>query len=236
MTNNSQSDANFCVAVPGNDADEGLRFLESMASGNIGAGLKMTAQGHTIPQIRSQYKVMIDKFEADLNMKKQAGLYSKELARWAVNERTRIARWMRAQQGGGAQVILELRDNLKYGLGGRSYDNLAKRAGTQGVPETQIADHLLKNSTKPNKAINETAIKSAKFLKNGGRAVVFVSISATAYILLTAPEGQLEQILYEEVGAVAGGFVGGGAGVGLCLVFGIATSGWGAFSLWRCWW
>ena len=134
---------------------------------------------------------------------------------------------MHAKQGGGAQIILELRDNVKYGLGGRSYDNLAKRASVKGIKQSEIPAQLLKNTIKPNKAISDAALKGAKFLKHGVRVVVVLSISATAYTLLTAPEDKLERILYEELGGAAGGFIGGGTVVGLCILFGIATSGWG---------
>jgi len=132
---------------------------------------------------------------------------------------------MRARQGGTASIVLEIRDQLKYGKGGRSYDNLVKRAGNKIAPET-LPNYLLANATKSNAEINDAALKGAKFLKNGGRAVVILSISATAYILLTAPEDKLERILYEEISGAAGGMA-GGAGVGLCILLGIATSGWG---------
>ncbi len=189
--------------------------------------MKISAQGKTIPQIRTEYKSLIEQFERDLKKKVELGLSSKELARWAVNERTRIASLMRRKQGIESKIILDLRDNIKYGLGGRNYSNLEKRKLNQGFDKNSVHDELLKSAVKPNEAISDAAVKGATFLKNGGRAIVFVSISATAYMLLTAPEEKLEQMLYEEVGGVAGGTIGGGAGVGICIAFGIATSGWG---------
>ena len=87
MSNNDNIESTICVAVPGHTANDGLNFLESIATGNVGAGIKMTTQGHTIPRIRYQYKYMIEKFEADLVAKKASGLSAKQLARWAVNER-----------------------------------------------------------------------------------------------------------------------------------------------------
>jgi len=134
---------------------------------------------------------------------------------------------MRRKQGTSSRIILDLRDQLKYGLGGRNYNNLEKRALRAGVPPSQVPKKLLNNATKPNTAISNAAIKGANFLKHGGKAVVVISISFTAYTLLTAPEHKFEQIIYEELGGVAGGAIGGGAAVGLCIVFGIATSGWG---------
>jgi hypothetical protein len=217
----------MCLPLPASSADEGIDFLESIAAGNLGAGARMTSQGKSIPQIRAEYKILIERFEQDLMNKKAMGLSSKELARWAVNERTRIAKLMRRKQGLEAKIILDLRDVNKYGLGGRSYDNLEKRLVAKGVAATEVHNELMKGAVKPNKAVSDAAIKGATFLKNGGRAIVVISISATAYTLLTAPEDKLEQVIYEEIGGVAGGAVGGGLGVGLCIAFGIATSGWG---------
>lgn len=223
----NQDTESICLPTPGDSADDGVDFLESLAAGNIGAGIKMTSQGSTIPTVRTEYKRLIEQFESQLQVKMRSGLPSEEIARWAVNERTRIARLMRSRQGIGSKVILELRDVQKYGAGGRSYDNLAKRALEKGANEVDIPEHLLRNATKPNKAISDAAVKGAKFLKHGGKAVVVISVSMTAYTLLTAPPDKLERIIYQEIGAAAGGFLAGGAGVGLCLVFGIATSGWG---------
>ncbi|MCW8800678.1 MAG: thiamine pyrophosphate-dependent enzyme, partial [Desulfobacter sp.] len=109
--------------------------------------------------------------------KKDLGLPAKELAKWAVRERTRIAGLMRRKQGVDARIILDLRDNFRYGLGGRAYDNLEKRAISKGIKPADIPNELLKNATKPNKAISDAAIKGAKFLKHGGKAVVVISIS-----------------------------------------------------------
>jgi hypothetical protein len=215
------------VAVPAHNADEGINFLESLSAGNIGAGLKMTSFGQTIPSIRQEYKLEIERFEKELQSKQANNVKPKELAKWAVNERKRIAQKMRAKQGGGSQIILELRDNIKYGLGGRSYENLEKRALNQGVPKVEVPQTLLKKATTPNSGISKAAIDGAKFLKHGGRVVVVISISVTAYTLLTAPQDQLEKILYQEAGGITGGVIGGGTAVGLCILFGIATSGWG---------
>ncbi len=221
------NEENVCVAVPAYSAAEGLSFLEKLASGNIGAGIKMSTMGHTIPQIRTEYKQLIEGFEAALEAKKAQGLDARALAKWAIAERTKIARGMRAKQGGAAHIVLELRDQLKYGIGGRSYNNLEKRALKRGVPTAELPATMLRNAVRPNQGVSNAALKGAQFLKHGGRAVVVVSISATAYTLLTAPEGQLEGIFYEEVGGVAGGIAGGGAGVGLCILFGIGSGGWG---------
>ena len=57
--------------------------------------------------------------------------------------------------------------------------------------------------------------------------LVVISIATTAYILLTADPKDLERIIYEEAGSFVGGSAGAGLATGACLVFGIATGGWG---------
>src|SRR5262249_27103649 len=67
----------------------------------------------------------------------------------------------------------------------------------------------------------------ARYLKNGGRVIIVLSIATTAYTLLTAPPSELERVLYEEAGALGGGFAGSSVAVGICLLFGVVSGGWG---------
>ena len=64
-------------------------------------------------------------------------------------------------------------------------------------------------------------------MKNGGRVVVVFSLVTTAYTLLTTPEEDLERVLHEEAGGFVGGAAGSGLAMGVCLVFGVASGGWG---------
>jgi len=45
--------------------------------------------------------------------------------------------------------------------------------------------------------------------------------------IATAEEGERARVIGEEFGGQAGGYVGSAAGVGVCVVFGLATGGWG---------
>ncbi|GAA6169613.1 hypothetical protein [Sessilibacter corallicola] len=69
------------VTVPGYNKEEGLNFLESVAAGNVGAGVKMSSFGHSIPAIRSEYKVLVERFERQLKIKMSQNLSARELAK-----------------------------------------------------------------------------------------------------------------------------------------------------------
>lgn len=150
-----------------------------------------------------------------------------ELAEWAVKERARIARRIRLKQGISPTVLFEIRDNIKYGLGGRTPKNMYKRAVQKGARGAAVYDRMIRGATTPNTEMTAAMLKGARYLKYGGRVIVVISIATTAYTLLTASQEDMERIFAEE----AGGFIGGGAGsslaVGLCLVFGVGTGGWG---------
>jgi hypothetical protein len=68
MENNEE--LNMCIPLPADTADEGVRFLEGVASGNVGSGVKMNIQGNTIPLIRTEYKRLVDQFDRDLMKRK----------------------------------------------------------------------------------------------------------------------------------------------------------------------
>jgi hypothetical protein len=91
----------------------------------------------------------------------------------------------------------------------------------------ELHESLIRGGTSSNTGISSTALKGARYLKSAGRVIIVLSLASTAYVLLTAPKDELERLLYEEAGSWAGGSLGTGAGVGACLVFGIATGGWG---------
>jgi len=146
-----------------------------------------------------------------------------EIARWAVGERTKIARAIRGRQGDSIQIILNLTDRIIYGKGGRTYPNMFTRKIRKETPLNLVDDKIIEGAVKINEKFSKLAYKSAKYLKHGGKIILVFSISYTAYTYLTADESEIEKLVYED----AGGLIGGGVGVGACLVFGIATGGWG---------
>lgn len=62
---------------------------------------------------------------------------------------------------------------------------------------------------------------------HGGRVIVVFSVATTAYVFLTAPQEKLERLVYEEVGGFIGGGVVANLAASACLIFGIASGGWG---------
>jgi hypothetical protein len=220
-------------SAPGHDVSEAVRALEAIGSGGeVGAGARMSRLGVSIPRIREEYKAELERFIVELE-RRRAQLPPKDLvaarnlARWAVERRRTIARSLRTRQGVSATVVLEIRDNVKYGRGGRSYPNMLTRYRARGLRGGRVYAEMLEGAAKPNAGINQAALRGARFLKNGGRVVFVLSLATTAVVLLTASEEELPQLLFEEGGAAVGGAIGSGLAVGACLVFGVATGGWG---------
>jgi hypothetical protein len=134
---------------------------------------------------------------------------------------------MRWRTGAGTRVLFEVRDWTEYGSGGRTFSNVERRYGRRGLSGNNLNEAMIRGATSPNTGISQTAIKGARCLKNAGRVIVVFSLATTAYVLLTASKEELERLMHQEVGSFIGGGVGTSAAVGACLVFGIATGGWG---------
>jgi hypothetical protein len=202
-------------SAPGFDVDDAVRTLEVIGTGgDVGAGARIAWLGESVPRIRAEYKAELEQFIVELEQRRAQLLprdidAAHDLARWAVEQRRQIARKLRVKQGMSATVVLEIRDHAKYGWGGRSYPNMLRRDRSSGWR----ASHL---------GINDAALRGARFLKNGGRVVLVVSLATTAAALLTASEEELPRVSY-----AAGGAVGSGLAVAGCLVLGITTGGWG---------
>jgi hypothetical protein len=127
----------------------------------------------------------------------------------------------------GARIVYEVRDTLRYGRRGRSYANLSHRYASRGLIGEGLQEALIAGATHPNQGISSAAVRGARYLRYGGRVVLVISVVSTAYVLLTTPEEELGRVLFEEGGAAIGGAVGSGLAIGLCLVFGVASGGWG---------
>lgn len=218
----------FMCRLPANNEREANELLEIVGSGGaLGTGARLSPLGVQIPRIRAEYEQAVRQFMGQFETKRASGMNARQLADWAVRERARIARRIRMRHGVGQTVLFEIRDWTKYGVGGRTPSNMRRRYGARGFRGADIDNALIRGSTQPNHPISATARNGARYLRHGGRVIIIVSVITTAYVLLTTPEDQLERVIYEEIGGFTGGWVGAGAGVGFCLVFGIATGGWG---------
>ena len=218
-------DALMCT-LPVASPQEGAELLEWVGGAATGTGRRLW-QGRHMAEIRREYERLIQNLTAEVERRQAAGPSAQTIARWAVSERRRIATVMRLRSGIGTLVTFEIRDWGRFGPGGRTHSNLQKRYARQGLKGEALSNRLIRGAQSPNTGVSSAAIKGARYLKHGGRAILVISIPLTAYTLMTAPEGELERLLYTEAGAFAGGSTGAGVGTGACLIFGLATSGWG---------
>ncbi len=134
---------------------------------------------------------------------------------------------IRMRSGPDVAVVFEVRDWSKYGVGGRTVPNIERRLTNRGLTGAALDEAMIRGAARPNVEISQRAIDGARYLRHGGRVIVVFSLATTAYVLLTAPPEELERVIYEEAGGAIGGGVGAGTAVAACLVFGIATGGWG---------
>jgi|GEM_PF-6911634 len=213
--------------LPAQNSEDAAKMLEVIGSGGAGTGAELWRLGVEMPKIRAEYEHRITQLVAEVERRQASRQSAKEIARWAVQERHQIAIEMRMRSGVGTRVTFEIRDWSKYGAGGRSFDNIEQRYRKTGLSGDALYSRLIQGAKSPNTGISKAAIKGAQYLKHGGRVIVVFSIATTAYTLLTAPEGELERILYLQAGGFIGGATGSGAAVGICLVLGVATGGWG---------
>lgn len=215
-------------SLPANSAREAASLLEVVGSGGaLGSGTRATWLGRVIPSVRMEYEGEIARLVAEVESRRAAGQSSREISRWVVQERASIAKRIRWKTGVGTRVLFEVRDWTEYGAGGRTVHNVERRYARRGLSGSHLDEAMIRGATTPNTGISQTAIRGARYLRNAGRVVVVFSLTTTAYVLLTAEENDLERLMHEEVSSFIGGGLGTSAAVGACLVFGIASGGWG---------
>ncbi len=152
----------------------------------------------------------------------------KETATWAAETRTKIVKEMRSKMTLLNRVGVEIRDKAVYGLKSRTFDNLLKRKLDKGVDETVAHWELIQSSLKSNQGVTKIAHRAseaARYLKHGGKVMLVVSVSASLYAILRAPEEDLERVIFEELGGAMGGTLGSATVAGACLVAGVASLG-----------
>lgn len=124
-------------------------------------------------------------------------------------------------------ALLEARDWAKYGVGGRSWNNIHDRAVRFTPPGGDPLDHVIRSASHPNLAVSEAAIRGARMLRRAGPVFMVAGLGLDAHQIYTAPPSQRGDVAGRVASEAGGGFLGAGAGVGLCVAFGIVTSGWG---------
>jgi len=90
-----------------------------------------------------------------------------------------------------------------------------------------MAEKIIAGAQKSNANVNASALTGAAFLKSGGRIVVVVGAAVSVARIWSAKEHELPKVIGEETGGFFGGAAGASTVVGACMVFGVATGGWG---------
>jgi hypothetical protein len=218
----------FLCSLPATTPAEAADFLEAVGSGApLGSGVRMYRLGVSMPVIREAYAREIHALVKTVERMQREGQSTSTIARHAVVQRRLIANRMRSRSGVGTRLLFEVRDWAEYGPGGRSLRNVEARYVRRGYSGAGLHQQMIRGATHPNTGISNTAIRGARYLRHGGRVILVISLPVTAYVLLTTPPDQLPRVLSREAGGFLGGAAGSGLGVGACLVFGIATGGWG---------
>ncbi len=227
-TRAQQDPQSLIWSLPARSPAEVHDFLETVGcGGSLGTGARLVNLGTEMPRIRAEYELRIAQMVAEVERRKSLKQPAQKIAQWAVNERWAIANQMRWRSGVGTRVLFEIRDWKEYGVGGRTYTNVQARYARRGFTSPTLEQQMIRGATHANTGISEAALKGARYLKYGGRVVFVISIGTTGYTLLTAEPKNLERLIHEEAGAFAGGSAGAGLATGACLIFGIATGGWG---------
>jgi hypothetical protein len=179
--------------------------------------------GFSIPLIRTEYETRLGALINDVKAK-HGTMPMLDLSKWASDERTKLARTMRRKQGIVSTAVLEMRDWGKYGVGGRSWKNVYGRAASRADdPYTRI----LKGATTPNVEISEVAIRGARLLKTTGSVFFVVGLGVSVSNVIMAEPAHRVDIAKREAFFAGGSALGAEVGIGLCLVFGVVSGGWG---------
>ncbi len=215
----------FTLSLPATSPMDAVDFLSQL--GMAGSGAAMTRSGSRIPDLRAAYKVEIEGLARGIAERASQGMGQEELARWASGERLRIVNKLRSGEMVTTRALYEIRDWSKYGYPGRTFDNMTRYYNNKGVHGDAVFDRLIDGAARSNAKADEAALRGARFLRHGGKVVMVVGVAVSAARIWNASEEELPRVIGEEIGGFAGGAAGAGLGVGACILFGIATSGWG---------
>lgn len=218
----------FTCSLPAETPREAADLLEAIGSGGmLGTGMRIWHTGAVMPKIRIDYERRLQGLVAEVGERRARGQAPRAIADWVVEERRQIANGSRWRTGVDTRGIFEIRDWAEYGVGGRTMRNLERRYVVRGFSGEALSEKLIQGALHPNTGISASAIRGARYLRNGGRVLVPFGVAVTAYTVVTAPQEDLPRVIAEESGSFLGGTVGSGVAVTACLVFGIATGGWG---------
>jgi hypothetical protein len=222
------------VRVPGMSQQQGKNFLASVHGGSVlGAG---RAASVDFVGLRNSYETHAKALGAEVEQMRSAGASEAEIARKVVQERTMFARMTRLRQGPGSTVVLEVRDQIKYGLGGRSYENLSRRAERTATATVTKESRLIAGAMKPQSLMDAKYLEAAHYLKYGGPIMLVLGAGLSAKEIASSSKADRPRVIAEEAGGFVGGELAsesaaiallavGTGGLGLVAIAGIAVVG-----------
>lgn len=216
----------YTLELPARNENEAYDFLAGIGGGAVGTGQAMRRIGIDAPLLRARYKTEVENLARQIAERLEQGQSREQVARWAAEQRRQIVRRMRSGTGPVSRALYEIRDWREYGRGGRSYDNMVRRYHARGVPQSQIPGRIIDGAVRSNAGVNQ-AMRGAAYLRHGGTVLIVVGVAISAARIWNASDDELSRVIGEELGGFVGGSLGAGAGVGICIVFGIASGGWG---------
>lgn len=223
----------YQLRVPGTTQEEGYAFLAQLSSGAAGAGGRQFLAGSTWAPIRHRY-IAVDQALAQAAQAQLTRLGAspttaqlEALVREASAKRTAAARLWRMPSGPDAFLVTEARDWMKYGVGGRNFNNLMQRSASNPSRATWSRDdhlrQLLRNVEKTNPKVNAGVLRNARYLKAGGAILMVAGLGWTYHEYQNTPEQLKGDFVRREAAAAAGGAL--ASGLATAVLVGLTASG-----------
>ena len=222
----SPQEVRYTLSLPAATESDAIAFLQGLGGDAAGAGVAMRRVGVNAPIVRAQYKREVETLARQVAKRLEQGQSVDDVARWASEQRRQIVQRMRAGSGPVTRAYYEIRDWRRYGRGGRTYANMVRHYQRRDVPQSKISTRILDGAQRSNIDVDK-AIKGASYLRHGGRVLIAVGVAVSEARIWNASDNDLPRVIGEELGGLIGGGLGAGAGVTICLIFGIGTGGWG---------
>ena len=211
------------ITVFADSPEDAFRILYQVGNGVGGTGARNFYYGSVLEPIRNNYKLQLQRVETEI-LKRRGTLGTKPsayelrgLAQWAAKQRANTARLWRIPTP-SLLVGLEARDWQKYGVGGRTFENLLKRNAASGRTGTAAYDYILKSAAASNAEVSASVSRGARYLKGGGAILGVAGLGVSAYQIYQAPPEQRGAVAERSAVGFAGGLIGGEIAVGLLTV------------------
>ncbi len=211
---------------------EAWNTLDIIGGGVTGTGLSNTYLGMTMPTVRAQYYAALERAEREIAQRRailgrqleNPAVYRGFVA-WASAKRTSIARVFRIPMGPGAMLGGELRDNMRYGLGGRSLSNLEARNMARGLTQQESLTRILGSVDRPNAQVTAQALKAARILRSGGVVLFVGGLGLTGYEISQAQPKDRPYLVKKAAATTGASFGASTIAVGFAVMLGATGVG-----------